>query len=392
MLGAEVRSTGALVGTAGGREMREEWGWNLDKERARLGGCESAVVVAWSGAATGAVDPSAFAPVALRCGSRLCPVCFAARAGRAMHRWGPVLDAALADGARVWHLTLTQRCEAVWGSAVLPREAGRWAGVVPTSAEVVVPAVAGESAGEAYARWRATWKALRNARWSEGSAGLGFLVGIEWTLRSKRGGRVQLPRWHCHGHVLAVATNPSWTPETMMRQWARLSGVDGRATKGTTRYGAPFIRYGAQYASVVESRQALVEVLKYPFKPGDVTAAAVLDAWSVLRGARTHAPAGGLHGSSTASKSEPWSRWLGVEREEQPWSLLEFEAPLGEGSVTWYHVTRDSLVLAGVPPGSPVRMRVKRADGSYHEFTDDPRRYSAIAAGHPVYSVGGDED
>ena len=80
---AELQPPAApLVRIASSAGVRPEWPWDLDQERARIGGCESTVVVAW----TGSDGPDAWQPVVLRCGSRLCPVCWAARAGRAVHR------------------------------------------------------------------------------------------------------------------------------------------------------------------------------------------------------------------------------------------------------------------------------------------------------------------
>lgn len=382
LLGAELVDGGGWVGTRGSREVTDRWPWDIDRERARIGGCESTVVVGWDGKGT-PTDPGSFAPVAYRCGSRLCPTCFAARAGRQMHRWGPVLDAALADGADVWHVTLTQRCEAVWGSVVLPHEAGRWAGVVPIGPGVVHPAVAGESAGEAYDRWRSTWRTLRTSR--EGrtvAVDVGFLVGMEWTLRSKRGGRVARPRWHCHGHVLAVSPE-RWDPRPLMALWARLSDVPGRWTTGETRRGTTFLRYGAQYAERVRDRGGLLEVLKYPFKPGDMTCAAVLDAWSALRGSRTHQCAGALHGQSRAAAAEPWSRWLGAPREGDGWSLLERESQLTETVSDWVPVTHSDLGRMGA-----VRLRVVPTEGAPVVWeTADVGPWAAVAAGHPSRSI-----
>lgn len=380
LLGATV-ADGALVAIDGSRPM--QWVWSLDKEIKRIATCESAVVVGWDGVK--------FIPVALRCGTRICPVCFAARAGRAVHRWGPIIDLALQEGAPIWHVTLTQRADAAFGGAVLWDERERWAGPQPQPGEVL-PAVGGEGALAAYERWRGTWRTIRTSRygrtlWTHVAA----LTGVEWTLRvTKRGApRQQVPRWHCHGHILCIADPmrlPTWTPEAVMREWTRTNGTEQPRWKfGTSKRGNPYIANGGQYAERVVDRQGLVETLKYPFKPGDVTAAGLLDAWAALRGSRTHQICGPLHGQSRASKTTPWAGWLacGEDADEaSPVSMVEWNT--GEG---WRMVTHQLMGFHGI-----VELRRRLPDGTYHRWWDNPVPLAVIAAGHPAVSVALSEE
>lgn len=392
---------------------REEWPWDLDAERRRIASCESAVCVAW----TGGSGPDAWRPVVLRCGSRLCPVCWRARAGRAVSRWGPVIEAAIADGAAAWHLTLTQRPMVAEGSAILPSEARRWSGSLVGS-ERTLPAVAGESAFSAYRRWLGTWRDLAQSRTLRGLE-CGILRGCEWTLRSSgpRAPRVQAPRWHAHGHVLIVVRDRGWTPAHLLETWAALSGADaGDTHHGVTRIrrgrsgreygGAQYVRRGGQYGERIADRSAVVEVLKYPFKPSELTIAGALDAWGALRGARTHFPGRAFHASSTLASVDPWRSWLSAGRSEAGWSLLEWAWPESVGTAAelaaddaagevrrvangWHAVTARSAF----PCDRAVLLRVATVDATgarvWREWYDDhPDRYASVAQAHPVGAVG----
>lgn len=365
------------------RARPSSWRWNIEAVISRIGGCESAVVVGWDGVA--------YLPVALRCGVRICPVCFAARSGRAVHRWGPVVEQALSDGAEIWHVTLTQRTIEAFGGAVLAHERGRWAGPQPQP-DRILPAVGGEGAADAYERWRGTWRTIRTSRfgrtlWKDVAA----LTGVEWTLRKKGRGapRQQIPRWHCHGHVLCIADPKlsGWTPEAIMREWSRTNGTTCRQwTYGTSKRGNRTITSGGQHAERVTDRQGLVEVLKYPFKPGDLTAAGLLDAWAALRGSRTHQVCGPLHGQSRAARESPWSGWLAAAEEEAaPVAIVEWNSPGG-----WQMLSHR---LATGP--NYVELRYKLSDGSYKQWFGDPQPIAAVAAGHPAVSLvvasGGEE-
>lgn len=308
-----------------------QWDWSGAREEERLETCESAWALLHHAERGYVTRPQP-------CGSRLCPVCWAARAGHAAHTWAPVLEAALAEGYHVWHVVLTQRCEAVYGSALIPSERRRWIGKVPVAGQEV-PAVAGESCLASYQRWYTSWRRLVHGRaGAELVGGCGILRGTEWTLRPGRTPGPHTPRWHCHGHLLVIGP-PSWDGRAMITRWAALHGYYGwsGSTRGLLPGRAPELvprrrdrpgpryRLGGLWAERVHGSGAVLEVLKYAYKPTALTTYATLDAWAAVRGTRTHQVAGGLHGGSrlATDPGQPWGGWLAERPRSEGWGLLQ---------------------------------------------------------------------
>ena len=322
-----------------------QWKWDGHHECTRLAGCEAR----WGLLAH---PERGFMAKPWPCGSRLCPVDWAAKAGMAAHRWSPVLQAALLDHAEVWHVVLTQRPVVSMGqSAVLESELRRWSGTVvsdltaPPSAPLA--AVAGESCLDSYRRWYGVWRRLRTDRacrdlWD----GTGALRGTEWTLRKGRGPRVQDPRWHCHGHVLVVAAPGStFDARRLLTSWATIAGLrrpDGRryalrSVRPPAGRRGPAYRMGGLWAERVHGPDAVLECLKYPWKPSAMTTYGTLDAWAALRGTRTHQVAGGLHAQSRIHHEGPWPEWLAERPDTGDWALLQEQR---ERSGPWFPCLR----------------------------------------------------
>lgn len=234
--------------------------------------------------------------VPIGCGLRLCPVCLRARGARTLARWAPVIEAAAADGAVWHHVTLTQRADVRPGGAVLREEAGRgWRGARPAGG-ASLRAVGGESLGSAYQRLRDSFAAVRQNRATRDAffAGLGgYVAGFEATGRAARGGT---PRWHVHAHILTChpAGVTSAEVEAVASSWCRYGGK----------------ARSAQHIRRVEGFHGTVEVLKYPLKISDLTAAQLVEALAVWSGARLHQRGGAWYAHPRRPIPDPWRSWL----------------------------------------------------------------------------------
>jgi hypothetical protein len=307
LLGAELQN-GSILAVEDGREV--SWPVDLAKQREALARCESGWCLLWTG--------ETYKPSPMLCGNRACPRCMRARVGRIAHRVVPILEAAVADKAAVYFLTLTQPVDQAEGALVLPHEQRRYIGDAPPGE--VRTAVGGESLAGSYARWRDHFRSVRQdratkVRWRRGLGG--YVYGVEWTLRRKSDRGPVVPRWHCHGHVLAVVPRGGWrdfhaTWNDLKLDWCLEAGAHPNAQD--CKRVTP--RDDQTWSS------ALLECCKYPLKVADMTVAAMVEGYASLRGTRPHHIGGAFHGQSEASAQEPWKSWLAAAPEPPSWPRL----------------------------------------------------------------------
>lgn len=327
---AEERSTGAVL-DLDARPVR----WSLDltryAERMRL--CET-------GRALRRTPQGTWEPVTLGCSCRLCPVCARARAARTAARWRPVLQAAADDGAELRHWTLTHALSKAPGGLVTEREVDRFgwddagdlrrdelwepglSGRADDWSPRVSRAVEGESLRSAYDRLRdrlRRWRQDRATRDIVKAALPAYILGVEWTGRSKRERTGAVPRWHAHVHVLSVAPRPL-APRVVR------AALDG----WRSRTGAGDASEASQRCRVVEPGQGVAEVLKYPFKPADMTQAQRVECLASARGVKPHQVGGAFHACSSSSTGTPWAAWLARREDPDPRPRLHYvPAPSG---------------------------------------------------------------
>lgn len=307
LLAAELQN-GSILAVADGREV--SWPVDLAKQSAALARCESGWCLLWTG--------TEYKPSPMLCGNRACPRCMRARVGRIAHRTVPILEAAVADGAAVYFITLTQETRPREGALVLPHERRKYIGDSP--AGEVRPAVGGESLAGSYSRWRDHFRSVREdrgtkVRWRRGLGG--YIYGVEWTLRRKGERRAVIPRWHCHGHVLAVVPRGGWrdfraTWNDLKLDWCLQAEAHPNAQTC----------YRVQPRADQDWSNALLECCKYPLKVADMTVAAMVEGYASLRGTRPHHIGGAFHRQSKASTEEPWKSWLAAAPEPPSWPRL----------------------------------------------------------------------
>lgn len=310
LVGAELDG-GAIVAIDDGRDV--SWGVDWARRRQAIDSCGRSWVVL--------VDEQGQPrPAQRRCGDRLCPCCVQIRIGRLAHRLVPVLAAAVAGGAAAYLITLTQRVIEAEGALVLPSERHKYRGEAPVGEPL--RAVGGESLASSYARWRASFESVREDRatrhrWRECLGG--YIYGVEWTLRRKGARGAVMPRWHCHGHILAISERPWHRERDTWRQlrsdWLAVSEHSRADAQDCRRIEA---REGQTIAD------ALFEVVKYPIKTADLTAAAMVEVFASLRGTRPHHMGGALHSASKLSQKDPWKTWLGAAQPVPSWPRLQF--------------------------------------------------------------------
>lgn len=328
------------------------WRLDLDHEARRLSGCETAGVIlhgpnGWRGQRCG-------------CGSRLCPVCARARSARMVGRWRPVLEAAAADGAVLRHVTLTQPAVVADGGLVTPHEARRygWTGTVAAEG-AVARAVGGEGLGQSYDRLRL---GLRKIRKNDATAATwraflgGYILGCEWTGRGPGG----VPRWHVHAHVLTCTpSGRDVDVPARLVEWAR-------KMRGSPR---------AQHCREVEP-DAVIEVLKYPFKPAALTSAQRIETLAYMRGLHPHQVAGSWHSASHDHRQEPWSRWLAARPDPPRYRRLHWIADPSSSDLG----TREPQVWRGVPDTGRRTFALRRDDGTFYTFEADAERFVRLLA------------
>ncbi|MCO4773258.1 MAG: protein rep [Deltaproteobacteria bacterium] len=232
-----------------GRLLREDWLADPQKAADKLTTCSSA----WGVGVRVQGGSAAVESVPYGCKDPLCPACSHQRAGRRVSKWLGVIGELQARGYSVLHLTTTQ------------------------------PAIEGEGLGEAIARLHKAWRGVRQNRstrdWWRGSV-LGDLRGREWTGKNRQGSR----RWHVHMHTVIVL-RPGVDSGEWFEQWLR---IWENASDGAQEWG--------QDCNVIEGTEAdrlgaLREVLKYPFKAGDLSDWQILEVLAETKGMR-HQEAG----------------------------------------------------------------------------------------------------
>lgn len=308
IIGAALND-GTSIFVDDGREV--SWPCDLAKERDRLSRCESGGKLLWNG--------EKWLPSPTFCRSRFCPRCARTRVGRFAFRWMPFFTSAIADGAGIYHLTWTQPTRPAAGAVVLPHERKRYVGT--SGPGVHGGAVGGESLTGSYQRFRSQLRSAftdgaTRGRWRHAIPG--YMYGIEWTLRNGKQRGPQIPRWHCHAHMLVVVPggwrNAYATYSGLRADWCELADGDPKAQH------LQIIRGGD--GQTVE--QAVLEVMKYPFEPTELTCAGVVEAFASQRGTRPHHVGGALYATSRLHKEQPWARWLAQRRDPPSWPALMF--------------------------------------------------------------------
>lgn len=220
--------------------------WSTDPARAarRMAACGHAWAVTTEG------------PIPLGCGVSMCPMCARSKAGRRIARERAPFEAAIGSGAVPALLTLTQRD------------------------------YDGEPLTVALDRWDAAWVHLRGGtrgarRWWRSNV-VGTILGQEWTHHDDRGE----DRWHVHSHVLALlpeGSDPKAWGDAIVDRWLAVPGVDAERAPQDCRAADP---------------SALVEILKYPYKPARMPTGAALVSWRSSMGRNLHRRGGAWHGNS----------------------------------------------------------------------------------------------
>lgn len=272
------------------------------------------------------------------CGSALCPVCMHHKASKRVHKWAGLISGLVEEGYRVVHVTLTQPIDLGYDVPVgfvgpLKLGTGRRSLLVGED-DATGAAVRGEPLGMALDRYRASLTGIRDSRartgredsdrefWKRSVAG--YIYGIEWT-----GGDESDPRWHVHGHLLLVlrpSVRLAWdwsgkllTLADLARRGHEPTGEEYAAASWWSGMVERWCRHSsgneaAQHARVVADLSygggassadmvgAVREVLKYPFKPGDLTTAQLGEVLVTAKGRRFHLPGGVFHGSSRVGK------------------------------------------------------------------------------------------
>lgn len=332
-------SDGSLVAVEDGRSV--SWPIDLVREQERIARCESGGVLLWDG--------ERWRPTPMLCGARGCPRCARSRIGRWVWRWMPFFEAAAEDRAFLAQITLTQPTRIARGAVVLPHERHRFVGA-PSPGEFG-PACGGETLTGSYRRFRDTWESVREdratkVRWRRALAGCCY--GIEWTQRPdpRKARGPQIPRWHCHAHVLVIAPRSSSPWSDPRVTWPQLRRDWCAASDGASPQAQHFQRITGSADQPIAT--AVLETMKYPFKVGDLSVAGMVEAYASLRGVRPHHVAGALHATSRSSKEDPWARWLACRRDPPSWPRLLFRVHGGEpwsvyngqhrtGELQWTH-------------------------------------------------------
>ena len=304
--------SGELLELPGARWIRADWMADPEKYADNLTMCSTAAMVMRDGEGRPMSVP-------LGCGMSLCPTCMRRKAGQRVKRCAPLIERLSAVGCPVVHVTLTappsedpdkrapvaDLLPGTWSP--LPR--GHWD---PGS----VQAVAGEQLGHAMERVTGAFRSMREDRSSRSwwrSEIIGALTGFEVTghrpVAMEGGGRL---RWHAHVHAVLVLR-----PGALDR--ARLHHEPGRTTVEGGSWWNRLLsewcrRTGADPAGqsctvVLDAAAGCAEVLKYPFKPGELTRSQVLEALTTLKGRKLHTSVGCFHHHS---------RWRKMARGESP--------------------------------------------------------------------------
>lgn len=342
-----------------GRELRHDWLADPQRAARKMTLCSTAATVREHGASM------------LRCHHKLCPQCAhfdgAARADELLEQVSALVDA----GCPVVHLTLTQptREDVDGRQAVLaPWERGLFPGArVAEGADGY--ATPGETLSECRDRLYESWRTLCNGRTRKAADAwesvIGGTYGTEFTGRRRegvKGARVFALRWHGHMHVLLVlrpgtplraervfkrgrarwAVRGAWVDQVREAWCDIVPGAQPDAQEVTLVAAPGTTVAGAPDAEREEVRRALREVLKYPVKVGELTAAQLVEFLSVMKGAKTAMPFGALHGQSKVGRVALAIRH-GLLEVQPPTSPATGLAPIAHDGTGW-------RLYTGAPP------------------------------------------
>lgn len=309
-------SLGGSIIHVDGRMLRDSWTADPRRSALRLAGCSTSGGVHRVGEEWGSH--------AYGCGDSVCPMCARRKAAARVKDLAPCLLWLSMHGYQLVHLTLTRPGDTSDGACVL----APWERVTTIHDHVDEgPAVPGETLPDAVADLRRAWTALRDGR-GEVDPGYssrrwwrdtvpGYVYGIEWTGRRCIGrgcpacrgdhtahhtGPYRL-RWHVHLHALLIVRNHhsiEWEEDGTIRGpwWDRLTTRWCELVEGA--------RPEAQHARRLITEEAIeggiVECLKYPFKPAELTRAQLVEALTCMKGTRAHNVGGCLHSSGRVGK------------------------------------------------------------------------------------------
>ena len=274
------------------REMREDWRPTPQAIARSLTTCSRNFMVR--------KGSEGFSSVPCRCNRAVCAICGSYKAAARVAREVPMYGALARRGYKLVHCTFTARNDQFKGQR-LPTEGAEYA------------AVSGEALGDAWERQTHTVKRLRDSRrtreWWK-SAVLAGTLGTEVTGRHPR---THFKRWHVHTHALlalrsgvlddaVVETDPSTGRrsvvggsfiERLREEWCSIADADPAGL----------------HLSLVDGtdddalQSGVEEVVKYPYKQGDLTVPQLLEIESTTKGLKPHQVFGALHGSSTYAKA-----------------------------------------------------------------------------------------
>lgn len=348
-----VRATGYTLGRAGhvllvdGRPQPVDRVPNPQRVARQLGTCGVVQAVTSAGM------------VPLTCKSALCEQCQSRAAGRRVARWRAGIDWAMREGCVLAHITLTTRLGGAEAESPRPTvltrfDRGRGYGapvVLGEGGATVGYAQPWDSIRAHNDSFREKFRALRKHGSLRNVWGnmVGYLYGIEfthsrpsWQYNAGRHnpnrclacgsmwlgsvgkgdscpscGAAWFPRSHPHAHIVAVYP-PGASDEyieaefsQMLRIWERINGEEPGAMGSGNDVGIVRMPNESEVpctaladpdepcqCPVCKSSRALVEVLKYSFKPGHMTDGQILAWLAETKGMRFRGVGGGLYPSS----------------------------------------------------------------------------------------------
>lgn len=314
------RLAGKVLTVEGAREVPTGWSCSPPDLARRLRGCAAA----WS--AYHQLGVAGAAPI--RCSAPLCPRCLGAAGGSRVRDWLPVVEALRRAGCIVVHLTAT-RPASLPGAPGATRhpvvlvagERRRYAAGLEAHGGRVAArrgaAVPGEPLADALADLSHAWSSVthgnkRTREWWR-STTAGALLGREWTGAGELRDGARWLRWHAHQHALVIL-RPDAPVSFRPVPYTRADGSTGTTEVACGPWwdawvaawcaACPGADPAGQRASLVsDSASALVEVLKYPFKPSALTSAQAAEVISATIGLHHHQTTGAWHGSSAVARA-----------------------------------------------------------------------------------------
>lgn len=382
-------AAGRILTVEDAREVPIAWQLSPRRLAGRLSRC------AQSWATYGTPGGAGSAPI--RCGAPLCPRCMGAEAGARVRAWFPVVESLRAAGCVVVHLTATQQASLPGAVGAVRRpvvlsdgaELARYsAGLRLGGGRLAVregAAVPGPSLGSRIATLAEGWRQMTNTdkrarAWWSGSV-VGALLGREWTGSRETAPGLWWLRWHVHQHALVVLR-----PEAELRWIQRGDRIEAERVGWWLKFldwwgqQMPGADPAGQHLSRVEDTgAALVEVLKYPFKPAALTQAQAAETIAATAGQHHHQVSGCWHGRSAigrAARGEDPGRALDASEER-------IAVALGEG------FRRRELEAAGSEavllyrepePREPARARRMFRPMDYHDpwASSPPERVEVV--------------